>query len=813
MRVAALLLAGILLPQIVLYYPSLTGRKLLLPLEILAVPGNYLPPEIAQGVPVRTTVLSDLVFQMEPLRQFAASEVRAGRLPLWNPYTYCGSPFLANNQSAVFSPYRLVDYLFPSPVTLAYTQLLQSLVAGFGAYLFFRRALRVAIAPALIGAWCYPLTGALVFWTGYTIGATMTFLPLVLYFTDRTIHRPGSLAPIGLALATAASLLAGHSATAAHIVIAACLFAIFRLLLPLPGTERGLGRGAGMRSAASFSGSLILSFLLAAPQLFPTLEYLQSSYRFNARLAGENPTAVLGFKTFAQIILPYSYGTDERTSWQFFPYNIPESAASGYAGLLLILAFAPLAFAARRHRATAVFFLLLALVAAISILGIPLLANLFDSFPLSALRNNRFVFVTGFALLALAVMGLDAVWRRPPKLKGWTYASFLLLVAVASWCLVRVVVPFKDLRIILSDAAQRLAAGEQLAAPFHEPHSIERLRLAFATTYFTGFAFAAAGIVILLMLASRKSQPRPRLFWIVAGIALLELLITAWGRVPQSDPALYYPPLGFTRVIHNGTPGRTLPVRCLPSNLNMPLRLPDVRGYDATDPQRMIELLNLARQGDAGRTAKYANLQYYAPRYPSPILDMLAVRYLVGPTFREPLAPPIYSDSAYWIVENTRALPRAYVPRSARIVNDKSERLKLLAEEKFNPRDVAYVEATSEKFTELPPGPYEGIVRIESELPTRLTLSAEMKTPGVVILSDLYDKGWRATINGAATQILPANHAVRGLIVPAGASKIELRYEPGSFTWGMRLAAIAALGLIVRAAFVFRGRRAVLRMQ
>ena len=49
---------------------------------------------------------------------FATYEVRelsAGRLPLWNPYTFAGAPFWADVQSAVFYPPSLMVLLLAAP--------------------------------------------------------------------------------------------------------------------------------------------------------------------------------------------------------------------------------------------------------------------------------------------------------------------------------------------------------------------------------------------------------------------------------------------------------------------------------------------------------------------------------------------------------------------------------------------------------------------------------------------------------------------------------------------------------------------------
>src|SRR3712207_6181286 len=119
---AAIVLGGLIACQFILCWPSLLGQRILLPLDVLRYPRVYLPAPRDLGRPVDFSY-SDQVLQLEMFRQYAVAEVRAGRLPLWNPLNYCGSPFLANNQSAVLSPYRLIDYAWDSPAAIAWRQL------------------------------------------------------------------------------------------------------------------------------------------------------------------------------------------------------------------------------------------------------------------------------------------------------------------------------------------------------------------------------------------------------------------------------------------------------------------------------------------------------------------------------------------------------------------------------------------------------------------------------------------------------------------------------------------------------------------
>ena len=56
----------------------------------------------------------DLLLYFYPLRDFAAQAVREGRLPLWNPYTFMGAPFLANSQAGFFYPLNLLLAWLPA---------------------------------------------------------------------------------------------------------------------------------------------------------------------------------------------------------------------------------------------------------------------------------------------------------------------------------------------------------------------------------------------------------------------------------------------------------------------------------------------------------------------------------------------------------------------------------------------------------------------------------------------------------------------------------------------------------------------------
>ncbi|MFN8633274.1 MAG: hypothetical protein U0893_05405 [Chloroflexota bacterium] len=82
-----------------------------------------------------------------------------------------------------------------------------------------------------------------------------------------------------------------------------------------------------------------------------------------------------------------------------------------------------------------------------------------------------------------------------------------------------------------------------------------------------------------------------------------------------------------------------------------------------------------------------------------------------------------------------------------------------------------------------------------------------------MVVNERYAEGWRATVDGAPAEIYPTNVVMRGVVVPAGASVVELRYVPFLFTGtgiGLLLGGVVVLVLVgvgIRRAAA-RGRRA-----
>lgn len=111
---------------------------------------NFVIPFLFLLLPI--CVFSDLVFQHKvpccmdvltqhyPFRAYASRMLEASQIPLWNPYTFSGIPFLANIQIAVFYPLNLILFtIFPLSTAFGLKLVLHFSIGGFFTYLYLRR--------------------------------------------------------------------------------------------------------------------------------------------------------------------------------------------------------------------------------------------------------------------------------------------------------------------------------------------------------------------------------------------------------------------------------------------------------------------------------------------------------------------------------------------------------------------------------------------------------------------------------------------------------------------------------------------------
>ncbi len=772
------------------------GSKILLPVDILFDPGIYAPPPDRPAHKADNPVYLDLVMVLEGWRRFTADEFRAGRLPLWYPSIFTGTPLA---YYSIYAPLNFIYVAFPSPWTLAWIQLVKSLIAGLGAYYFFRRILGVGYWPALLGACCYPITGFFILWQGYQLTHVMAWFPWMLAATDRTIQKPAGWGGPCLAVLTSVLLLSSQIDIACQVLLTCGLYALWRLFdcHGLRLTRRHL-TAAGVCAAAWALGSV-----LSAPYLLPLADYLQTSARMRSRFQGMEERPPGGMEALPEILLPEFYGSTQAGSWRFKNVgNLLESSAAAYVGLLLTLVAAPIGLVQSRCRGRTLFWAFLGLFALSWTLDIPGLVWIFRLPFLNMMSGNRFVFVTAFAILTLAIIGLDVIRRGEFHWHGGLLVFPALLAGFGLLCL--------GLAFFLPEPLAfraEIELEQHKANPFGIP-SVEALRHIqdrYRRVYLTGAILCGLGIAGWTALAQVKPLPR----WclpLFGGLCLAELLVFAWNQNPQCDPSLYYPRVPALEQLAEGPPGRVLGILCLPPNLCEWAGLRDIRGYDGVDPAPLIEVLDLIRdERFPAPPTSTAQTRWFVPRntegsdgttFIPPVLNMLSVRWFLLPEKFNFLDASFLKTArhqdGYWIVENPNALPRAYVPQQVETVSSSRRVLEKLAQKEFDPRRVAYVNRAIHL-----PEKCQGQARIAAEVPSEVTVAVQMETPGLLVLTDRWTPDWKAYLDGKETPVLQTNHLLRGVEVPAGDHTVVFRYEPWSFTLGVRLFLAASVVLLL----------------
>src|SRR6185295_9707105 len=94
-----------------------------------------------------------------------------------------------------------------------------------------------------------------------------------------------------------------------------------------------------------------------------------------------------------------------------------------------------------------------------------------------------------------------------------------------------------------------------------------------------------------------------------------------------------------------------------------------------------------------------------------------------------------------------------------------------------------------------PPAPLDARIEVVEKRINGYELRVQSDAPAVIVVSQMYYPGWKAVVDGAATQVYPVDVALTGIIVPAGAHDVRLFFQPMSFRIGL-LVSLASLGVM-----------------
>jgi len=727
-----------------------------------------------------------------PLQAVSAAAIRAGQLPLWNPYLHGGMPQLANFQAAVLYPPNLLADALARPFqygTLEMLAIAHYLIASLGVYLL-ARSLGASRLGGVAAGLVLPYGGFMVAHLGhYSMLSVAAWIPWLLLTLRLAVVRASWTWAAATAVVVFLMTTGGHQQMLLYGLTAGFAWWIFWVVLHLdlfsrlrpasapilggtaPALTDSLEAGSGVDwrpLVRPLSGQVVRVGVavaagvgLAAPMLLPSLQLARLSVRSALSYAQSTefsvePVALL------HLIVPKVFGSNPTDYWGAFS----SGEIWSYVGIATLI-LAAVALGVRPGPAR-LFLAGLVVVALLYALGpeTPLHGWIFRFVPLFGLVRapaRTLVFVD-LGLALLAGLGVTEISRhdsnRAVRLDPVLSSALRVLLVVLAALLFLVLPLFYSLILGVN-------------APSNRPViAVDGLNLlAF---------YLALGAVLLWTVRRRHLGGAP------AALAAIALIVfDLFGATAGFNPTSADVVAGYRQ---------QEAVAFLQSRLATegPYRIESVAPSWQPDLAAVAGIDDVGGLFDPMQLADYdAALQAAVANRTLPLYDLLGARYLVGDARTQPPAtftPMLHSANGLVVWQNSAAMPRAWLTYQATGVNVATA-LDVIRRKDFNPRAAVLLTGS----LAAPQAGGRGAVTFTSASNDIVTLQVSTDRPAVLVLADVNYPGWVATVDGRPTAVATADGLFRAVAVPAGNHQVVFRFQPPLVRDGEIVSAMSGL--------------------
>jgi O-antigen/teichoic acid export membrane protein len=470
-RADILIVAGYFLLPLLLFGGVTLGSRTMLPADNLFqwAPWASAATEYGLSFP-HNGLLSDLILENYAWKSFISDSLRLGELPLWNPYVFAGTPFLATGQHSAYYPFSIFFLILPLAKAYGWYTISQLWLAGLLTYLFGRvlgmRRPSAAVAGLIFQGCGFLLVSSAVF--PMILGAAI-WLPLMLACTEmifRNSSRPEGAgrtlpwAALG-ALALGVQILAGHVEITYYSLLVTASYTAWKLAAILYSILRNGRPAAAAQSADRLSGdrlsgdkwylalvrpgawvllTVAAGLMLGAIQFIPFVEVGSANFREGSASLAEIRGWAFPVRRLATLAMPDFFGNPADHSYfdvfsgETVPFTTnyygqvnPRGAFTSNWGIknyveggiylgILSLFLAALgvwsAWRRRRDRRSSIgFFTLLSALSLSFVFGMSTYAILYYALPgINQLHSPfRWVFPLSLSLAVLAGYGMDFI--------------------------------------------------------------------------------------------------------------------------------------------------------------------------------------------------------------------------------------------------------------------------------------------------------------------------------------------------------------------------------------------------------------------
>jgi hypothetical protein len=370
---------------------------------------------------------------MIPWSTLAWTQVHAGHLPLWNPFSGLGLPLAFNWQSGAFSLPAVIGYAFPLHITYTVQIIVSLVVAGTGAYVL-ARVLHVGVIGCATAGTVYELSGSFMGWLGWPHAAVMSWAGWLLALTILIVrggHRTRNIA--AFAVFTALALYSGQPEILTILLVSVTVFFLALVIIKV-ATQHSVR--LSLRPLLDFILAIVAGAALGAPLLLPGMQVLAKSTRSSsAYLARTEVGKALPPHDLVHLLVQGYNGLPIAGNEVFGDAVYFDTAA--YVGVIAI-ALAVLGVVRGRRRPAVISLLVLSIVT-LGIVFFPPVEAILIHLPLvQTIDWHRDLMILGLCVAVLAGLGMDALVhsaaeRRTQLLLGGILAACVAFLAALWW--------------------------------------------------------------------------------------------------------------------------------------------------------------------------------------------------------------------------------------------------------------------------------------------------------------------------------------------------------------------------------------------
>ena len=204
--------------------------------------------------------LKDLIYFIN-IRQYAINCLLNGIFPLWTAKIFCGMPFFANSETAIFYPLNFIFFVLPISKAINISFILHFFILSFGIFLWIDNKIKDKFISSIVSL-------VAVFASSFYMHAcaghlsniiTAVWFPYLLYFYDKSFEDNNYKYIFPLTIIICLQIFAGHFQYTYYCALISLLYVLFFCY--------------NKKAICNILVSYFIALLLTSVQLLPSIEF------------------------------------------------------------------------------------------------------------------------------------------------------------------------------------------------------------------------------------------------------------------------------------------------------------------------------------------------------------------------------------------------------------------------------------------------------------------------------------------------------------------------------------------------------------